>query len=283
MLGSFSNLDFVSIWKAASILVTGCFGVLALLTEFKDKDTKRITLWGCVSLVGIVVSSGFGVLAQLKETSQQELSRKIQADQTLKLLTNTDRAVADIWRMMSALDEPVITVRLKSSCPKVHKLLCEAPEIGMLLGGQIAAKHRPKLDFFFQFCFLRSPSAEQSKNVDRSYDCDYEFDASFDERNGPNAFWVARRGGDIIFELHGLKTRVGKSSQKFLSLRDLPGSLLEISGFDVDWTPIRFGIRTKSHQEEFFDISGERLTGELSVHTFRSTLGSPQPYRKAER
>ena len=32
-----ARMDFVSIWKAASIILTGAFGVLGLLTDFKDK------------------------------------------------------------------------------------------------------------------------------------------------------------------------------------------------------------------------------------------------------
>jgi predicted RNA-binding protein YlqC (UPF0109 family) len=43
-------MDFVSVWKAFSIVLTGAFGVLGLLTEFKDKATNKITRWGRIAL-----------------------------------------------------------------------------------------------------------------------------------------------------------------------------------------------------------------------------------------
>lgn len=47
-------MDFVSVWKALSIVVTGAFGILGLLRDFKDKLTNKITSWGKVSLIGIL-------------------------------------------------------------------------------------------------------------------------------------------------------------------------------------------------------------------------------------
>ncbi len=48
-------MDFVSAWKASSIVLTGAFGILGLLTEFKEKQTGKITRWGYISLGGIVI------------------------------------------------------------------------------------------------------------------------------------------------------------------------------------------------------------------------------------
>jgi hypothetical protein len=55
-----------------SILLTGAFGILGLLKEFKDKETGRITKWGGVSLVGILLSSILGVAAQLQTSWAEE-------------------------------------------------------------------------------------------------------------------------------------------------------------------------------------------------------------------
>jgi hypothetical protein len=56
-LAGLKQIDFVTAWKAISIALTGAFGILGLATDFKNKHTKKITRWGWVSLIGIVVSS----------------------------------------------------------------------------------------------------------------------------------------------------------------------------------------------------------------------------------
>jgi hypothetical protein len=50
-------MDWVDAWKAVSVVLTGVFGMLGLLTEFKHPETKQITRWGRVSLAGIILSS----------------------------------------------------------------------------------------------------------------------------------------------------------------------------------------------------------------------------------
>jgi hypothetical protein len=99
-------MDFVSIWKAVSILLTGFFGGLALLTDFKDKNSNRITPWGYVSLFGIVSSTAFGVAAQLKETNDQAKEQQATLNRTLALVKNTQESVLNIKRVLSAIDEP---------------------------------------------------------------------------------------------------------------------------------------------------------------------------------
>jgi len=59
----------LSYWKAISIVSTGAFGMLGLLKDFKDKKTNKVTRWGYVSLIGIIVSTFLGVAAQLKEST----------------------------------------------------------------------------------------------------------------------------------------------------------------------------------------------------------------------
>jgi hypothetical protein len=90
-----TNLDFVSIWKASSIVLAGAFGILGLLTEFKDKD-KKITKWGRISLIGILVTTLLGVIAQVKESSDS-------SDKALALAKKSDETLNDIERSLSPL------------------------------------------------------------------------------------------------------------------------------------------------------------------------------------
>jgi len=50
------------ILKFTSMLATGLFGVLGLLTKFRDDETDKITKWGKVAIVGIVLSCSFSLI-----------------------------------------------------------------------------------------------------------------------------------------------------------------------------------------------------------------------------
>jgi hypothetical protein len=121
--------DFVSLWKQASIVSTGAFGILALLVEYKDKDTKRITKWGRISLIGILASTVLGVIAQNLEQSNQERGRAIAAKQTLELLQNTNQTVKGIERVLSPLDDVRVSAELTISCDTpAYRDFCNAAE-----------------------------------------------------------------------------------------------------------------------------------------------------------
>ncbi len=76
-------MDFVTAWKASSIVLTGAFGILGLVKDFKDKKTNKVTIWGYISLCGILVSTAFGVIAQLKESSDTDRAKQATARQDI--------------------------------------------------------------------------------------------------------------------------------------------------------------------------------------------------------
>lgn len=152
-------MDFPSIWKTASIAVTGAFAVLGLLTEFKDKETKKITRWGYVSLTGILASTILGITAQvveiqsdaqqaaensrralalaentertLRNTDQTLLELKTLLTETMMVARKTDNTLNDAERLLTPLDDPSITIgyaipcqedRFKAFCKKLDEL-----------------------------------------------------------------------------------------------------------------------------------------------------------------
>jgi len=120
-------MDFVTSWKAVSIVLTGAFGVLGLIKEFKNKETGRITKWGGVSLAGILVSTTLGVFAQLRESSDQQKAREATAGETLRLAKNTDQTVQDLQRVLSSLEEPRVTLIFHLNCDEpMYKNFCVA-------------------------------------------------------------------------------------------------------------------------------------------------------------
>jgi len=116
-------MDFVTAWKASSIVLTGFFGILGLVKDFKTKD-GHVTFWGRVSLAGILASSVLGVAAQLKESSDTERDRKTTADQTLAIVKKSDATLTEIDRVLSPIDEPRFTASFALSCadnPKIQE------------------------------------------------------------------------------------------------------------------------------------------------------------------
>jgi hypothetical protein len=113
-------MDFVTAWKASSIVLTGAFGVLGLLTEFKNEDKTKITRWGYVSLAGIVISTALGTAAQLRESEDN-------SSKALKLAQNTDNTLNEVQRLLSPLDEPVIDLTFQVPCKeKLHAQFCSS-------------------------------------------------------------------------------------------------------------------------------------------------------------
>jgi hypothetical protein len=109
-------MDFISLWKVGSVILAGAFGVLGLLKSYKDKETGRITKWGRISLIGILLSTALGVAAQLKEQSKQQKVSEDRAKETLALAQKTDQTVRDLQRTLTFLDSPTVTLRFQVNC-----------------------------------------------------------------------------------------------------------------------------------------------------------------------
>jgi len=116
-------MDFVSAWKIVSIGLTGIFGMLGLLTEYKDKVTGRVTKFGRIALAGIILSTLFGMAAQVQETSSRDEARlraerdRLQSQQeTLNITRNTALAVNQLERLVTPIGTPRILANFVLDC-----------------------------------------------------------------------------------------------------------------------------------------------------------------------
>ena len=87
------------ILKFIGIALSAGFGVLALLTEYKDKE-RKITYWGRIALTGVVLSAIITATAQsielvLKEAQAEDNQKRAlaQLKTNEKLLTNINRGL----------------------------------------------------------------------------------------------------------------------------------------------------------------------------------------------
>lgn len=77
-----------SLLKITSMIATGAFGALALLTKYKD-DKGKMTKWGKVALSGIIISSVISLSLYVLETSKARAAAekaKAEAEATTKTL-----------------------------------------------------------------------------------------------------------------------------------------------------------------------------------------------------
>src|ERR1700722_16113896 len=109
-------MDILPALKASSILLTGAFGVLGLLKDYKDKLTGKITKWGKLSLSGILISSALGLATQLKESSDAENASRATANQTLELARNTNNALHQLERTLSPIDGMTFEITFPVRC-----------------------------------------------------------------------------------------------------------------------------------------------------------------------
>jgi hypothetical protein len=110
-------IDFVDIWKAASIVLAGAFGILGLLTEYKDQN-KHITKWGRISLVGILFSTSMGLVAGVKEAFDKQSAKEASAKQTLRIVEQTQR-------LLQPFEVPSIIADFEVPCRDEFREFCE--------------------------------------------------------------------------------------------------------------------------------------------------------------
>jgi hypothetical protein len=71
-----------------SMIASGVFGALGLLTEYKDKVTGRITAWGKVALIGVISSAVLSIVLFSLQSSRSAVAAK-RAKQDAEALTAT--------------------------------------------------------------------------------------------------------------------------------------------------------------------------------------------------
>lgn len=245
LLTALKEMDFVTAWKAISIVLTGGFGILGLATDFRNKHTKKITHWGWVSLVGIIVSSVCGVAAQLKESSDD-------AAKALALAQSSNEALQQIHRLVSPIGDTAFFIELGFDCNKPvpeYATFCAAMKSGRYPHGKsihdISHKWPSTLNNFrinFTLVFFVKPSDADdylSGGDNAPFDLSYIVDTRpFDMRiNDLVGFEFGNRGvegkGAVTIRYY---TQELVGTGNIISTEDLWGSTLLIENEAADGT-----------------------------------------------
>lgn len=100
--------------KGLGIVFGAAFAVLGLLVDFRDKNTSRVTKWGNVALIGIVVSCCVSLVSQGAESLKARDEADAQAKRTNALLAQIERSISPLngikinYQFDVPLDDPIL-------------------------------------------------------------------------------------------------------------------------------------------------------------------------------
>jgi hypothetical protein len=101
-------VELTDLWLAASkafgILATAGFGVVGMLTEFRDKATQRVTRWGRISLAGATVSAVLSMIIHGAEVLKARDEAKASAAKTQAELARSNQLLAQVGRTLERVD-----------------------------------------------------------------------------------------------------------------------------------------------------------------------------------
>jgi hypothetical protein len=268
-------MEFWTAWKVISIGSTGAFGILGLVTEFKDPVTKKLTRWGKASLSGIILSTVFGAAAQLQETSDQQAKAADDAEQNVKISRSTNEAVENIQRLLSQIEEPEYRITLTTPCSGDLYEFCEkldTSEQRLVREGRFNESpdyaqiwkawppHRGSV-FYLQVRMYKGPLSEGDEPRNRDPDLQFYLFPSIAPKDS-DSIEASVINNTLTLQLSNLHPRNLRSNGHMNSARDLPGSVMYLewmytmgsADMQVSW----FSFLTK--QGLFFVLDPKRFS-----------------------
>ncbi|HKE94823.1 MAG TPA: hypothetical protein VKB34_10985 [Povalibacter sp.] len=243
------ELNFVAVWKAVSIVFTGAFGILGLLKDYKDRQTHKVTVWGKVSLAGILVSTLLGVAAQLKESSDSAAARRATAEQTLQLLQQTNATLKQVQRTLSSTADmewefgfrvPCEKAELSDFCQTVRQAHNEMPPLASdaeLLRKWPLGHGHLKFDFLVRV-YANNPQLDarleaEDPLADLPYDLQYWKTVTADEQNCRDcvSLWTdwTNPASAVFLTVRRFRPELAAATGAIQSRSDLAGALVEVS------------------------------------------------------
>jgi hypothetical protein len=120
----------LAVLQVLGVVLTGIFGLLGLLTKYRN-DVGRITKWGRIALVGIVVSTLVAVSSQALEAVRKARESRAAAERTERIISEVARAVhpltsieATAWALMP-WDHPQLASYRKRIEPQLRRIATE--------------------------------------------------------------------------------------------------------------------------------------------------------------
>lgn len=98
----------LNLTKIIGTALSGAFGLLGLLTDFRDPSTKRITRWGKVAFWGIILSTIIALVSQVLESAKATRDARASSEATQAQLKKSDIILREVDRTLN----PLVDVRI---------------------------------------------------------------------------------------------------------------------------------------------------------------------------
>lgn len=105
-MNSIDLKSILAVLQYSSISISGLLALLGLLHSYKDKDTGKLTRWGRIALVGLILSVLTGVISktvelnlQRKAQESEAVKARIASEQTLAIVTNVERMASSVQKV----------------------------------------------------------------------------------------------------------------------------------------------------------------------------------------
>jgi hypothetical protein len=99
--------------KFLGTMFAGVFGILGLVTDYRDKTTNVITKWGRLALVGIVVSTMVAIASQAIETVLSRKEAREANAQLARQLELSNSTLAEVERSIFPLKDLAISYEVE--------------------------------------------------------------------------------------------------------------------------------------------------------------------------
>jgi hypothetical protein len=251
-LGTGAHMNVVFALKLVAIVASGFFGVLGLVTDFRNKETGKLSAWGVLALIGVVLSSSVAFAIQYMEAIQDEKSKEAAAAQTLRIVTNTQGTLNEIRRLLTPIEEPQVSMMFKVPCEN-EKLATFCKDIRSHPSEDRSWKNWPFKDekgvvrFSFSIeIFPDSSAADSYLNPENlsTYRPPLILSVHPSSERGDSQLIAFARGNDVYFKFENYKASV-KADGTFTSVRDFLKAVLLVES-DMDCVPTDFSLTTRN-------------------------------------
>lgn len=253
LFGVGATLDLVGALKLVAIVTSGFFGLLGLVTEFRNKETEKITRWGILSLVGVVLSSSVAFAIQYAESTEAEKTKQKAADETLRIVKNTEGTLSEIQRLLNPIDEPTLSFGFRLNCASESlQKFCRAarqnredPDKDKSTWRSWPGKGRFMPGVFADVTVFQKAEAADAFQAGKVNFGEEPLNMTLYSPPGGEGVDIATDGEDVYLFLKGKPKVRGDGS--VVSMRDFRRAIIFVhqAGGSSDMEPTEFGLDTR--------------------------------------
>jgi len=270
--------------KILSVVMTAGLGIVALLRDFRDKITHKITNPGYATLAGIVIGALLGVVIEGTQMKESERAKQEATEQTLELAKKANKSLDDIQRLLTPIEEPAADAAFHVNCDvdNLIRSYCDSrlhPQGGDLVKDEFKKWPTADMDrFSVSFMFFRDAITVPQSSVFNWRQPDWDFnlitvidptDQQKEQGGLSDIIPLSASDTEVKILVDGGKPIWSHSNERFRSVRDFPGSTIMI---EINEDQIKY-LKPEHFQISFKDGESIECKGPFRLVSFTTKTG----------